>query len=115
MTRIEVEHPTGIGPQFIIAGIEGVGQGKLSASVARGTDDDVLPLHQQTVGREQFHIQDATHIGRHQLVGPHHVCLVPQRVAHEIALIVGMYIYLLLHLRLTSLFKGTTDIIKTTR
>ena len=42
---IEVKHPTSISAQFVIAGIEGVGQCKLSAGVARSTDDNVLPLH----------------------------------------------------------------------
>ena len=45
MTHVEVQHPTGIGAQLIIAGIERVAQRELSAGIALGVDDNILALH----------------------------------------------------------------------
>ena len=112
MGNVEVEHPPCVRPQLIVARIERVGQGKLSAAVAVGTDDNVLALHKQAVGREQFHIDHAADVGISEIVGPRHICLIPYRVAHEIACIVDMHIHLFLGLRVGRRFKCHTYIIK---
>ena len=45
MTHVEVQHPTGIGAQLIIAGIERVAQRELPTGIALGVDDNILALH----------------------------------------------------------------------
>ena len=99
VAHVEVEHPASIGTQLVVAAVERVAQGKLSTGEAFGTDDDLLTLHHQTVGREEFHVEQTAHVGGLVVVGPHHVGFIPQRVAHEITLVVGVEIHLLLHLR----------------
>ena len=95
----EVQHPAGIGAQLVITGVKRVLQHELSAGVSFWGYDNVLSLYQEAVWRQQFYIEDAAHVGRFQVVGTYDVCLVPQGVAHEITLVVGMHIYFLLHLR----------------
>ena len=100
VAHVEVQHPAGVGPQLVVAAVEGVGQDELSAAeVALRTDDDGLPLYEHAVGREQLDVEQAAHVGGLQVVGPDDVCLVPQRVTHKVALVVGVHINLLLHLR----------------
>ena len=113
LAHVEVEHPARIGPQLVVAAVERVAQGELSAGVARGTDDNPLALHQQPVGREQLYIEQTAHVRGPQVVGTHHVGLVPQGVAHEVALIVGVYIYLLLHLGRTAPLQGLAERVET--
>ena len=99
LAHVEVEHPAGIGAQLVVAGVERVGQCELAAGVSLWADHDGLALHQQTVGREQLHVEQAAHVRGLQVVGPHHVSLVPQGIAHEVALVIGMQIDLFLYLR----------------
>ena len=71
---------------------------KLPAAVAAGTDNDVLTLDEQPVGRQQLDVENAAHVGGAMIVGAHHVGFVPQCVANEIALVVGVHVDLFLHL-----------------
>ena len=74
---VEVQVPAGVGTQLIVAAIERVRQLKLAAGVAGRADDDGLTLYEHAVGRQQLHVEQATHIGWLEVVGTHHVCLVP--------------------------------------
>ena len=112
LTDTEVQHPAGIGPQLVVAGVEGVAEHKLSAGMAFGGDDDVLALHEQTVRREQLDIEDAAHVGRRQVVSTDYVCLKPQGVADEVALVIGVYVDFLLNLGNGRLLQRLADIVK---
>ena len=50
LIAIEVEHPTGIGPQLIITAIEAVAQHELTTRKAFVADDDALALGHEPVG-----------------------------------------------------------------
>ena len=68
--------------------------------MAVAAHDDALSLHHESVGREQLHVEHSAHVGGLQVVGPQHIGLIPQRVADEVARVVGMHIHFLLHLRI---------------
>ena len=95
---VEVQHPPRVGSQLVVAGIERIAQRKLSAGIALRRNDNLLTLHQHAVGRQQFHVEYAAHVGRPQIVGTHDVGLIPQGVAHKVAHVIGVDIYFLLHL-----------------
>ena len=96
--HVEIQHPARVGPQLVVARIERIFQHELAAGVSSSAHDDALPLHHKAVGREQFHIEHLAHIGRLEIVGAEHVGLVPERIAHEIAGVVGVDIHFFLHL-----------------
>ena len=96
--HVEIQHPARVGPQFVVARIERVLQHELAAGVALSADDDSLPLDHESVGREQFHVEQSAHISRSQVVGPQNIGFIPQRVAHEIARVVRVDIHFFLHL-----------------
>ena len=98
MRHVEIELPTRVGPHLIEAGIERVGQCELSARGTIGTHGDVLTLHNIAVRGQQLNIEVLGIVGGLQIVGPHDVGLVPQRVAEKIAVIVRVDIDFLLHL-----------------
>ena len=105
----EIEHPTGVGAELIIAGIERILQSKVSVAVAVGRDDDVLTLHDKTIWREQFDIKDMAHVGVAEIVGPHHVGLVPDGIALVIAIVVEVEVDFLLN---GSVFKQRADAVE---
>ena len=111
MTNIKVQHPTGVGPHLVIAGIKRVCQYKLSAGIAFGIDYDLLTLYQQTVRRQQLNIENTAQVCGLQIVGPNNISLIPQGVAHKITLVIGMEIYLFLHLRQRRLQQGLTNVL----
>ena len=110
MSDIKVEHPSCIGPHLEKTRIKTVFQFKVAATKTVRTDDQGLSLHQQTVGIHQFHIQDTAHVGVRQVTGFHNVCLVPYRVALEIAVVVEMQIDFLLN---RSFLQDVADIVET--
>ena len=55
LVTAEVQHPTRIGAQFVISGVQGVGEQK--STVRRAVRHfQLLAFHQITVRREQFHV-----------------------------------------------------------
>ena len=97
LRHLEVQHPAGVGTHLVIARIDRVLQGKVAIAIAIGRDDYVLSLYYHAVGRYQLDIEYAAHIGKGQVVGAHHISLIPDGVAFKIALVVQMQIDLLLH------------------
>ena len=93
----EVHHPTGVGAQFIVAGIERVTQLEVAVAITLVSDDQVLTLDDKAVGRDELHIEDMAHISIAQVVGTYHIGLVPDGVALEVTGIVEVQIHLLLH------------------
>ena len=73
-------------------------------------DDDALTLDDKSIGREQLHVEQTAHVGGLEVVGTQHVGFIPERVANEVARIVGMDIDLLLHLSV--LFKCLLQVIE---
>ncbi|MBE6331874.1 MAG: hypothetical protein E7070_06175 [Bacteroidales bacterium] len=65
-------------------------------------NDYPLSFNEIAIWCKQFNIQDFAHVRRPQIVGAQDVCLVPYRVAHEVAEIVCMDIDFLLHLHFLS-------------
>ena len=91
-------HLSGIGPQFIIPGIERVGEYEHAVRHAV-RHLELLALHEVAVRREQFHVEDPAQVGECAPVGLRHVTLVPDGVADEITGIVEVQVHLLLRQR----------------
>ena len=79
----EIEHPPGVCPQFVVSGIERVGQGErpMCRSVFHL---QLLPFHEIAVRCEQFHVHDFAQVCE------------PPLVAHEVAGVVDMEVHFLL-------------------
>ena len=110
MANVEVEHPTRVGTKLVVARVERVLKYELPAGKAMTADDDALTLDDKSIGREQLHVEQTAHVGGLEVVGTQHVGFIPERVANEVARIVGMDIDLLLHLSV--LFKCLLQVIE---
>ena len=87
----EVEHPACVCPQLVVSGIERVGEdeGPVRRSVGHV---QLLAFDEVSVGREEFHVEDAAQVGEPPPVGPCDVALVPHGVAHEVTGVVHVEI-----------------------
>ena len=77
-------------------------------------NDDVLPLDEHAVGREQLDIEYATHVGGTMVVGTDDVSLIPKGVAYEVTSVVGVDIDLFLNLGKGRLLQRLTQVVKRT-
>ena len=91
----EVEHPTRIGPQFVVTGIKRVLQHE--HAVGRTVFHlQLLPFHGITVRREKLHIENLAQVGQRAPVRARDIAFVPNGIAEEIAGVVQMEIRLFL-------------------
>ena len=93
----EVHHPSGVGPELIIARAERVGQREVSMVGIGPPDVLPMPLYDMSFRIHQFHIENAAIRRRSQVARLHQVCLIPDGVAQEVAVVVQVQIGLLLH------------------
>ena len=92
-------HLSGIGPQFIIPGIERVGEYEHAVRHAV-RHLELLALHEVAVRREQFHVEDPAQRGQRAGIALRHVAFIPYCVADEVACVVEMKIHFFLRQRL---------------
>ena len=91
----EVEHPPGVSPQLIVSGIERVCQGE--RAVRRSVLHlQLLPFHEISVRREEFHVHDFAQVGEPPLVAPCDVCFIPDGISHEVTGVVNMEVHFFL-------------------
>ena len=93
----EVHHPSGVGPELIIARAERVGQREVSMVGIGPPDVLPMPLDDMPLRIHQLHIEDVALRCRSQACCLHQICLIPNRVAQEVAVVVQVQIGLLLH------------------
>lgn len=90
-----VELPAGIGPQFVEAGIERVGQREGAVGLP-GSQPQHLPLHQVAVLVEELHMEHFAQVGGEQTVGTQHIGFVIDGVPQVVTDVVHVDEHLLL-------------------
>ena len=91
-----VQLPLGVGPQFVVAGIQQcVGKGEIAMPLSV-LQRNHLALHKETVIVQQFAIQDATYVGGASVVASLYVCLVVYGIPQIITAVIHMKEHLFL-------------------
>ena len=91
----EVEHPTRVGPQFVVTGIQRVLEHEHAVGCAV-LHLQLLPFHGIPVRREKLHVENLAQVGQRAPVGTHDVSFIPKGVAEEITGVVQMEIHFFL-------------------
>ena len=93
----KVEHPFGIGTDFVVSGERCVADGELSVGLTLLIYDQLLAFKNVALLIEQLDVEYLGQGLRRIIIGENHVGLIPDGVAQEIAVVVEVQVDFLLH------------------